>query len=288
MLNYSIIIPHRNSLNLLKRALLSVPEREDIEIIVIDNSTDIIDFSSLKKSLDFKLYFSDSNKGAGHARNVGLEAASGKWTLFLDADDFFTDNAFDYFDKYITKSYEIVYFNCTSISEKTKKIANRHTYYSQLVEEFTRNTNSTEDFLRYKFYSASSKLISSNLIKSNNIRFEEVVTSNDLLFSIKIGHFAKSITADMGLVYCITLNSGTLTTRKSKLDLRSRFKAGINQYHFMNEINRRDLRPYLMSKYIDSFRFGFSETLLFTGLILKNKINIFLGLSYWVKKIVRK
>ena len=33
----SIIIPHYNSPNLLKRMLNSIPEREDIEIIVVDD-----------------------------------------------------------------------------------------------------------------------------------------------------------------------------------------------------------------------------------------------------------
>ena len=37
MYNYSIIIPHYNSPNLLKRMLNSIPEREDIEIIVVDD-----------------------------------------------------------------------------------------------------------------------------------------------------------------------------------------------------------------------------------------------------------
>ena len=42
---YSIIIPHRDSLELLKRAIASVPNRSDIQIIVIDNTPNEIDFS---------------------------------------------------------------------------------------------------------------------------------------------------------------------------------------------------------------------------------------------------
>ena len=37
-INYSIIIPHKNSAILLKRCLDSIPQRNDIEIIVVDDN----------------------------------------------------------------------------------------------------------------------------------------------------------------------------------------------------------------------------------------------------------
>ena len=36
---YSFIIPHKNSLQLLKRCLSSIPIRADIEVIVIDDNS---------------------------------------------------------------------------------------------------------------------------------------------------------------------------------------------------------------------------------------------------------
>ncbi len=45
---YSIIIPHKNIPLLLQRCLDSIPQREDIQIIVVDDnsSSDIVDFSN--------------------------------------------------------------------------------------------------------------------------------------------------------------------------------------------------------------------------------------------------
>lgn len=37
--NYSFIIPHHNSPDLLNRYLKSIPQREDIEIIVVDDNS---------------------------------------------------------------------------------------------------------------------------------------------------------------------------------------------------------------------------------------------------------
>ena len=46
MINYSIIIPHKNIPNLLQRCLDSIPNREDVQIIVVDDNSDpnIVDF----------------------------------------------------------------------------------------------------------------------------------------------------------------------------------------------------------------------------------------------------
>ena len=46
-LNYSVIIPHRNSVAFLRRAVESIPQRDDLEVLVVDNSTEVIDLSFL-------------------------------------------------------------------------------------------------------------------------------------------------------------------------------------------------------------------------------------------------
>ncbi|WP_430438555.1 glycosyltransferase [Phocaeicola vulgatus] len=38
-INYSIIIPHKNSAGLLQRCLDSIPQRDDIQIIIIDDNS---------------------------------------------------------------------------------------------------------------------------------------------------------------------------------------------------------------------------------------------------------
>lgn len=40
MINYSIIIPHKNIPDLLQRCLNSIPRRTDIQIIVVDDNSD--------------------------------------------------------------------------------------------------------------------------------------------------------------------------------------------------------------------------------------------------------
>lgn len=92
-INYSIIIPHKNIPNLLQRCLASIPRREDIQIIIVDDKSDVVEvdfecFPGVGEQC-VEVYFTKEGKGAGYARNVGLKYAKGKWLLFVDSDDFF-------------------------------------------------------------------------------------------------------------------------------------------------------------------------------------------------------
>ena len=284
---YSIIIPHRNSLELLQRAISSIPERKDIQIIIVDNTPFEIDFSSISKSRESNLIvlYSNTEKGAGHARNVGLNEALGEWLLFLDADDFYNVDAFDHFDKYVSSSFDIIYFSASSVYSDTMKEADRHKSYSKLVSDFLIGAEKAEDYLRYWHIPPWSKLIRKSLVQKEAIYFDEVPASNDLMFSVKSGHLANRIWADDFPVYCITVNKGSLTRTKNKINSRSRFLVYIRQFKFMTEIGRNDLQIKLMATVIKSFRFGLKEFYWYISTAHKEKVNIFIGINRWPKVI---
>lgn len=85
---FSIIMLHKNTPKLLKRCLESIPRMDDIQIIVVDDNSDsnIVDFSVLIGMKDecVEIYLTKEGKGAGHACNVGMKYAKGKWLLFTD------------------------------------------------------------------------------------------------------------------------------------------------------------------------------------------------------------
>ena len=91
MINYSVIIPHHNIPALLQRCLDSIPERDDIQIIVVDDNSDSnkVDFKKFPGigRRNVEIYYTKEGKGAGFARNVGLKYAKGRYLIFADADD---------------------------------------------------------------------------------------------------------------------------------------------------------------------------------------------------------
>ena len=73
-MNYSIIIPHRNVPNLLSRLLNSIPTRNDLEVIIVDDKSDpaIVDFDKfpgLNRTCT-KCILLNERKGAGYARSA--------------------------------------------------------------------------------------------------------------------------------------------------------------------------------------------------------------------------
>ena len=107
--NYSVIIPYHDKYELFVKAIGSVPDRKDIQIIIVDNASIPLNEESIpeKQNAIVSYTMSSSSKGAGHARNVGLKMVQGKNIIFLDADDYFTNIAFDAFDKYKDEEYDV-------------------------------------------------------------------------------------------------------------------------------------------------------------------------------------
>lgn len=102
MAKVSVIIPAYNSEQFIAETLDSLINQtlKDIEVIIVnDGSTDgtqnIIDAYCKKHSI-FKSFIKE-NGGVSKARNYGLERATGKYVVFLDADDTYTETSLEAF-----------------------------------------------------------------------------------------------------------------------------------------------------------------------------------------------
>ena len=89
----SILIPVYNQQNLVLRALDSIPVREDIEVIVIDDGSTDNTWENLLKyrdnsDLDIVLLYNEVNKGVASAINKGLDNFTGRYVMFLGSDDY--------------------------------------------------------------------------------------------------------------------------------------------------------------------------------------------------------
>ena len=85
-ITYSFIIPHKNCPDLLQRCVNSIPRRDDVQIIVVDDDSDptIVNWNEFQFDDDkcIELVLTKGGQGAGAARNEGLKRAVGKWILF--------------------------------------------------------------------------------------------------------------------------------------------------------------------------------------------------------------
>lgn len=244
---FSIIIPHKNIPALLQRCIDSIPKREDVQIIVIDDNSDpnIVDFSNFPGSneLNTEVYFTKESKGAGYARNVGLSKAKGRWLIFADADDFFNESFEKSMNNYKHSNSDMIVFKTNSVNSDTlEPVESRGQLYNKWINESI-NRNKVIEEVRYRISSVCSKFFSRGFVEKNEIRFDEVFTANDAMFSIRCGHLAHNITVDVYPLYCATVRNDSLTKTFDIDHFVPRFYVILNIYQFLSSVGKEKYRP---------------------------------------------
>ena len=114
----SVIVPYHNAAPWLVRCLNSLTDNEgDFEFILVNDRSDDAGPNIVRQyaAIDERFVVLDNERGPGvsGARNTGLDICSGDWVTFLDADDKFTDHAFDTFSRAINanKHAAVIQFN---------------------------------------------------------------------------------------------------------------------------------------------------------------------------------
>lgn len=238
--NISIIIPHKNIPKLLERCLNSIPEREDIQVLIVDDNSDKKyknNFPGLTRE-NTKVFFSEKSLTAGGARNIGLENAQGKFVMFADADDFFHPCFYKTIKTFFDKDFDLVYFGMNSVFSDTMLPANRASGIIPLLKKASKKDEESINIIRYKFLYPSCKLIKRSLIEKESIKFDEVPASNDTMFGVKVATFAKNIHFNTSIIYCLTYRENSLVTSYTYKTLKSRLLVSFDLYYFLKAIQK--------------------------------------------------
>lgn len=250
---YSFIIPHHNTPDLLKRLVDSIPQREDIEVIVVDDNSDDDKKAKITRSDVTTIYVDkEHTKGAGHARNVGMDAAIGKWLLFADADDFYKPNFIDVLDKYKDDDIEMLFYNIDSVDSHTLRASerNRARTYQKLINNYDGSTDSINHLLFF-LYGPWRRMILRDYVKKHGFRFEEICVTNDSFFSLQVSYFAKKWKVDKRIVYILTYTEGSITysrtTKQKYVTILNVFRRRAKLFNYMghSEWNWKSYRGYL-------------------------------------------
>lgn len=123
MTEVSIITPCYNSAKFLEKTIESVLHQTftDWEWIITDDFSTDNSIEIIKKNQDSRVILieSEKNGGAGNARNLSLEKASGRFITFLDADDFWEPNFLEEMISFMKKeNAELAYSNYSRCDEE--------------------------------------------------------------------------------------------------------------------------------------------------------------------------
>lgn len=245
MINFSIIIPHKNIPNLLKRCIDSIPERKDLELIIVDDKSNpslvnFKEFPGLNRN-NTHIIFSKKGKGAGYARNIGLKKARGKWIIFADADDCFIPTINKIFHHLSLSEADIVYFDICSKDNENLLSNNESKEHNKYIKEGNAS-------IRFKIETPWGKAYKKDFIIQNGLCFEEIMCSNDTRFSVLGDFYAKNIEVLPIIGYCWMTRQKSLWHTKTVKSLRIRMKVMLRLYRFMMSKKEFNLAELYHSK----------------------------------------
>ncbi|MBR4327049.1 MAG: glycosyltransferase family 2 protein [Bacteroidales bacterium] len=253
--NYTVIVPHYNMPKLLQRALQSIPRRDDIQVIVIDDCSPCANnLNTLVPDLsrtNLMFFSTGKNSGVGVARNIGLDNAEGEWIICVDSDDLLVSNAFEIFDRYLKSDSESIIFNSKSVmSDDLAKPSKR----SPRNQEFDDYLSGKNDDLRYTPAQPWGRMVRRELIERHHIRFPEVRYSEDRFFSIAVSALTDKFLPVNEVVYIVTersdSNTSTLFSNKKYglQEAKERFYEAVRTHKMLLTVvdkpNTRDLVYY--------------------------------------------
>lgn len=227
--NFTIIIPHKNIPDLLNRCLLSIPHKDDIQIIVVDDASRNVEaLEQLALSFPYvEFIYTKEGKGAGYARNVGLTKAKGEWLIFADADDYFSESFERLANQHSKDKADIIYFRAASVFSKSLKPSPRLDNRIAALIRYKEYSKKINDFCRYFYTEPWGKMVRRELVQRHNITFDETPIANDFYFSIVSGYFANIIEYDHSILYIYTEREGSLSNNYCANETVLRTRLGV-------------------------------------------------------------
>lgn len=236
----SVIVPVYNVEKYLNRCIDSIINQtyRNLEIILIDDGS--TDFSGKLcddiKQEDARIsVIHKINGGLSSARNVGLDIMTGEYVMFVDSDDYISENCVEYLYDLILKTksqiaignYEITSSSkclLSSAQENVEQISGREA----LNRQFGKNT--------VQYVSAWAKLYEAKLFKQ--LRFPRGCLHEDEGTTYKALYFSDSVVVSNRAVYAYYCNLESITKKPKKKnyqDLCLIMKEQIAFYHNNNE-----------------------------------------------------
>lgn len=231
---YSVIIPHRNRFELLTRLVASIPARDDIKVLVVDDASDTATQAELEKWVSARRQLTlfhqpaAAPRGAGWARNLGIEHAAGDYLVFADSDDRFAPGAFDVFDAYAAaENFDLVVFKASAA--KTDGSASSRTEFTNFLIDVAIRMGEHGPIDRREILARIdppwAKLVRRELVRQHGLRFDEIHHSNDVLFNLHVLTHARRIAVCAQAVYQVLDHPTSLIRVRSAVMLEERFDA---------------------------------------------------------------
>ena len=237
-MRYSVIIPVYNAKETLRRCLDSLIGQHfsDYELLLInDGSTDGSDAICREYANTYSCvrYFAKENGGVSSARNLGLEQAKGEYILFVDSDDYVSEDYFALLSHTLeSNAVDLLMFGYRNFGG-----ASTEWDTGVFCEETESSVAKRISFAvcQYLFSSLLSKAFKRQIIERDNIRFSnDLAIGEDQAFIFTYAMHIRSIGSVEDHLYNVDVSDGNSLSRKARPYLTEQ----------LMEVNRRMYAAY--------------------------------------------
>ena len=257
----SVVVPIYNASKFLNKCLKSILDQtyEELEIILVnDGSTDnSLEICNSYAKTDKRIKVIDKeNGGVSSARNRGIEEATGKYIVFIDADDYIEKTMFEVLSDDLFK-YDV---DMTMCVYKKVDINGNILFASKELKEKYFDDKTFKHYLFMPDYYREilcNKLFKLDIIKNNNIRFREDIHLNEnIVFILDFAYFARKYVFDNQILYNFVQHKESATNEKFSLKKVSVLSSYIRllEYNLEKEILNRIKYKYLFEGYAFTYR----------------------------------
>ena len=219
-IKFSIIVPVYNAEQYLQSCIESILNQtyKNFELILVDDgskdlSRDICD--RYQKDDDrIKVYY-QVNQGAKKARERAIKEATGDFYLFLDADDYYDENALKSINKVIlSEKCDLVIYRYRRVSDNGDILFESESLFKDM-EVFTEENKRLlfeEVISGPKLNNLWNKVVSSALIDENFYNNKQVTNGEDLLQSLPLMYKSKKTIYMDKVLYNYRVNPSSITS----------------------------------------------------------------------------
>ena len=215
----SIIVPVYNVEKYIEQCIKSILNQtyKNIEVIVVvdgskDNSLSIV--KKIKKTDDRITIIEQKNQGVSCARNNGLKSAKGEYVIFIDADDYISDDFVEYMYSLISKGNSDFAFSIKNYWEENEK-QEKNLYEKKI------NSNEAVGLLLSPDVTVGcwNKIYKKSFLNKNNILFRsDLFYGEGLNFIIRTALATNKIVIGNKKVYYYRKNNVMSATSKFSFD----------------------------------------------------------------------
>jgi len=229
MESITVLVPHKNSPNKLKRMLDSVPF--GVYVIVVDDKStdDVLDAVKSEIFLNSNAELIENEQAesnAGVARNIALKHDKTEWVIFADADDEFYKAEFEGLISYLNNSAaDVVLFGVEAFDEKSRKQSPRADVYKKLIALWPSN----KETILHSWVVPWGRAIRRSYLVTNEIVFSSRYASNDVEFSAKLAVCHPVVGVYKKNLYCCYDSPSSLTATLTPAKAKDRLAASVNR-----------------------------------------------------------